>query len=73
MSPIAHQAIRNAEDAIAFFARAAILRHAAGIALELGQASEHQRLMVLASEAERIVAVVVSRITAQLRAPKASQ
>lgn len=62
-------ALQSAEDAIAFFARAAIMRHCAGIARDAGSITEAARLMRLANEAEAIVATVVARVAGQLRGP----
>lgn len=58
------RAMRNAEDLVAFFARAAVLRHCAGIARDAGSIAEAARLMRLANESERKVAEVVQRLLA---------
>jgi hypothetical protein len=61
--------LSNAEDAIAFFAKAAVLRHWAELARTSGLASEATRLEGLAAAAETIVATVVARIVDRLCAP----
>lgn len=60
------QALVDAEDTIAFFARAAILRHCASIAAGAGAAGEAARLTELAKEAETKVAIVIRRVAGQL-------
>jgi len=61
----------DAEDALAFFARAAILRHCASVALSGGAIGEAARLTGLAKEAEAKVAAVVRRVAGQLAGPPA--
>ena len=70
MKPELRQALQSAEDAIAFFARAAVLRHCAGVAMQAGASSEAMRLEGLAREAEQIVGTVIARAWQPLVAPK---
>lgn len=68
----ARMAAQHAEDAIAFFARAAVLRHCASVAAGAGALDEAERLTALASEAESVVGQVITRIVGQVRTVMAS-
>lgn len=62
-------ALTSAEDAIAFFTRAALMRHLASLARDAGSISEAARYTRMATDAELIVAKVIAGVLARLKAP----